>query len=305
VIVGIDIGGTKTHILIEDEGLVLLDRSVLSSAWQTGGLLDDDGNAERLLALLAAVDGAASAPLVIGAHGLDSDWQTLEFNARVAARHLGPVRAVNDVELLGPAAGFDDAIAVIVGTGSKVVAHLADGEPVSAGGYGFLLSDPGSAAALARDAVRAILDAHDDGDDPDALGLALMAHFGVDDVVALSYAFTADVRLTVWAALAPLIFEAADAGSRLATSVIDDAAKALAAGVGLVHARGAVGTDVVCAGGVITNQPRLYRALTRHIDDLGLGLTVHLLQVPPVHGAVALARKLHNTAMPTESWRNS
>ncbi len=305
MIVGIDIGGTKTHVVIEDDGVTVLDRSVLSSDWQRGGLLDDEGNVGRLLALLEPIVGAASAPLVIGAHGLDSDWQTLEFNARVAAQHGGPARAVNDVELLGPAAGYDDAIAVIVGTGSKVVAHTADGEPLSAGGYGFLLSDPGSAPALARDAVRAILDAHDEGDEVDALGRALMDHFAVDDVIALSYAFTNHPKLTVWGALAPLVFAAADAGSALAASVIDDAAKELADGVGLVHARGAVGTDVVCAGGVITNQPRLYRALTRHIDDLGLGLTVHLLQVAPVVGAVALASKLHTHAPSTESWRNS
>jgi hypothetical protein len=52
---------------------------------------------------------------------------------------------------------------------------------------------------------------------------------------------------------------------------------------------------VICAGGVVTNQPRLYRALTRHIDGLGLGLTVQLLTVAPVVGAVALARKLDET----------
>ncbi|HEY2556012.1 MAG TPA: BadF/BadG/BcrA/BcrD ATPase family protein, partial [Diaminobutyricibacter sp.] len=232
MIVGIDIGGTKTHVLIEDEGLVLLDRSVLSSDWQYGGLLDDEANAERLLALLETVEGASDAPLVIGAHGLDSDWQTLEFNARVALRHGGPARAVNDVELLGPAAGFDDAIAVIVGTGSKIVAHRADGELLTAGGHGFLLSDPGSAPALAREAVRAVLAAHDDGAEPDPLALLLMRHFGVDDVVALSYAFTTRPQLTVWGELAPLVFAAADAGSALAASVVDDAAKELAAGVG-------------------------------------------------------------------------
>lgn len=150
-----------------------------------------------------------------------------------------------------------------------------------------------------------MLAAHDDGAEPDQLALLLMAHFGVDDVVALSYAFTTRPQLTVWGALAPLVFAAADAGSALAASVVDDAAKELAAGVGLVHARGAAGTDVVCAGGVVTNQPRLYRALTRHIDDLGLGLAVHLLHVPPVIGAVALARKLPTHAPTTESWRNS
>jgi len=303
--VGIDIGGTKTHVLVEEDNHVILDRVLPTSAWQCGGLLDDDENVTRLLATIADVAGAASAPLVIGAHGLDSEWQTLEFQLSLTSRHLGPVRAVNDVELLGPAGGFDDAIAVIVGTGSKVVAHTSEGASLSAGGYGFLLSDPGSAAMLARQAVRAVLNARDAGLQPDALAHGLMNHFGVDDEIALSYAFTANARLTSWGALAPIVFAAADDGSTLAAKVVDDAAKELAFGVGQVCERGAVGADVVCAGGVISNQPRFYRALARQIDDLGLGLTAHLLTVAPVTGALALARRMRTPAPSDESRRNS
>jgi len=303
--VGIDIGGTKTHVLVEEDNHVILDRVLPTSAWQCGGLLDDDENVTRLLATIADVAGAASAPLVIGAHGLDSEWQTLEFQLSLTSRHLGPVRAVNDVELLGPAGGFDDAIAVIVGTGSKVVAHTSEGASLSAGGYGFLLSDPGSAAMLARQAVRAVLNARDAGLQPGALAHGLMNHFGVDDEIALSYAFTANARLTSWGALAPIVFAAADDGSTLAAKVVDDAAKELAFGVGQVCERGAVGADVVCAGGVISNQPRFYRALARQIDDLGLGLTAHLLTVAPVTGALALARRMRTPAPSDESRRNS
>ncbi|MDQ1571429.1 MAG: hypothetical protein QOF79_2103 [Actinomycetota bacterium] len=300
MIVGIDLGGTKTRIVAESDGDTVLDTVVPTNSWQRGELLDDDTNGDRLLALFAHLEGAATASVAIGAHGLDSDWQTREFNARMVARHGGRVLAVNDVELVAPAAGLERAIAVIVGTGSKIVGHDESGAVVSAGGHGFLLSDPGSAASLARDAVRAVLDAHDDGDEPDVLGRDLMAYFEVGDVVDLSYAFTADARMSSWAALGPLVFDSAEAGSQIATSVIDESARLLARDVGRVHARGAIGTNVICAGGVITNQPSLYRALTRHIDNLGLGLTVDLLTVAPVLGAVALARKLHNlsTAQP-------
>jgi len=199
---------------------------------------------------------------------------------------------VNDVELVAPAAGLDEAIAVIVGTGSKIVGHTANRDLVSAGGHGFLFNDPGSAPGLAREAVKAVLDAHDDGDEPDVLGRNLMNHFAVTDIVGLSFAFSGDPRLSTWAALGPLIFTSADEGSVIAESVIDRAARQLARDVSRVHSRGAVG-NVICAGGVITNQPRLYQALTRHIDNLDLGLSVDLLTVAPVAGAIALARKLH------------
>ena len=292
MLVGIDLGGTKTHVVAESHGDVLLDASVLTASWQQGELLDDVQNAARLLQLFAQVEGSDTASVVVGAHGLDSDWQTDEFQARMAARHDGRVLAVNDVELVAPAAGLDEAIAVIVGTGSKIVGHTANRDLVSAGGHGFLFNDPGSAPGLAREAVKAVLDAHDDGDEPDVLGRNLMNHFAVTDIVGLSFAFSGDPRLSTWAALGPLIFTSADEGSVIAESVIDRAARQLARDVSRVHSRGAVG-NVICAGGVITNQPRLYQALTRHIDNLDLGLSVDLLTVAPVAGAIALARKLH------------
>lgn len=293
MIVGVDLGGTKTHLVVESHGGVVLDTSVPTASWQRGELLDDVENAARLLQLFAQVDGSDTASVVVGAHGLDSELQAEEFQSRMAALHSGRVLAINDVELVAPAAGLDEAIAVIVGTGSKIVGHDSHGQLVSAGGHGFLFNDPGSAPGLAREAMKGVLDAYDDGDAPDALARNLMNHFGVSDVVALSHAFNGDPRLSTWAALGPLVFTSADEGSAIADRVIDRAARQLARDVGRVRSRGAAGTNVICAGGVITNQTRLYRALSRHIDDLDLGLTVSLLTVSPVVGAVALARKLH------------
>lgn len=299
MIVGIDLGGTKTRVIAESDGRTVLDTVVQTRSWQHGELLDDPDNTRRLLDLVHDLPDSADAAIAIGAHGLDSDWQVREFTARMSAGHKGPVLAVNDVELVTPAAGLDHAIAVIVGTGSKVVGHAADGATVNAGGHGFLLNDPGSAASLARDAVKALLDAYDLGEEPDELARLFMDHFGVTDIIELSYAFTGDARLATWGPLAPLVFTAADAGSTIAVTVIDESARELARDVQRVHSRGAVGTSVICAGGVITNQPRLYRALSRHIDELGLGLTVDLLTVAPVVGAVALARALARSSSTT------
>ncbi|CAM5489928.1 BadF/BadG/BcrA/BcrD ATPase family protein [Leifsonia shinshuensis] len=292
MIVGIDIGGTKTHVRAESDGATLLDRSVPTAEWQADGKLDSPASVQGLLALFGGLPGSAEAALAVGAHGLDSEAQTLAFQSALAEAHRGRTWTVNDVELLGPAAGFDDAIAVIAGTGSKVVGRLADGSPVTAGGYGYILNDPGSAPALVRDAVRSLFDAVDEREQPDQLADALFAHFGVDDVVGLSNALTVHPRITRWGAAAPLVFAAADAGSRRAARVIDDAADELARSVQLVHRHGAVGRHVVCAGGVITNQPRLFQAFHERLRTRGLGHVVHLLTAAPVEGALAMARRL-------------
>ncbi len=296
MIVGIDIGGTKTHVCVEDAGVTLLDRSVQTAEWQRDGLLDSERSVHALLALFAEIPGAAEAPLVVGAHGLDTVAQTVAFGTMLSSCHPGTALAVNDVELLGPAAGFDESIAVIAGTGSKVVGRRADGTLVTAGGYGYILNDPGSAPALVRDAVRSLFDAADEDEPRDALADALFAHFGVDDVVGLSTALTVRPRLTRWGGAAPLVFAAADAGSTRAVDVIEHAADELARSVELVHRRGGLGDDIVCAGGVISNQPRLFTALAARLRERGLDHAVHLLDVPPVGGALALARRLTEAA---------
>jgi len=294
VIVGIDLGGTKTHVIAEDDGVVVLDRTVPTRSWQERSLLDDELNPRRLLALIGGLVDLRSAAVVIGARDLDSEQQMHAFGERVQQEHDGPILVVNDVELLAPAAGLDDAIAVIAGTGSKVVGHGADGAVISAGGHGFLLDDEGSAPWIAREAVSAVLEADDQGYPPDVLALMLIKHFDVAGVVEAGHAFASTVGLTNWASLCLLVFDAADRGSAVAASVITAAAAALAQDVALVKRRGAVGTSVLCAGGVITNQPRLYDELVREIGAINTDLSVSLLTVPPVMGALALARKLCN-----------
>ncbi|MBO1737984.1 BadF/BadG/BcrA/BcrD ATPase family protein [Leifsonia sp. TF02-11] len=296
MIVGIDIGGTKTHVRAESTGVTLLDRAVPTAEWQVDGRLDSAASVERLLALFGHLPGAEEAALAVGAHGLDSDAQAEAFQTALADARPGRTWTVNDVELLGPAAGFDEAIAVIAGTGSKIVGRRADGSPVTAGGYGYILNDPGSAPALVRDAVRSLFDAVDERETLDQLAHALFAHFDVDDIVGLSNALTVHPRITRWGAAAPLVFAAADAGSPRAAQVIDQAADELARSVELVHRHGAVGDHVVCAGGVITHQPRLLRAFRERLRARGLGHAVHLLAAPPVEGALAMARRLTEAA---------
>lgn len=295
MLVGIDLGGTKTHVLAADDETILLDRVVPTAWWRRDGLLGDDGNVARLLELFATLPDAAGIALVVGAHGLDSDRQVADFSAALHQARPGPSLAINDVELLVPAAGFDYGVAMVVGTGSKVVGHDSSGRVVAAGGYGFLLSDWGSAPALAFAAAKAVLDADDAGAEPDELAHALMTQVGAPDLLGVAEAFSYDVDIHAWGARAPLLFEAASAGSALANAVIDEAADLLALGVAHVLRRGAAGTDVVCAGGVITAQPRMFDAVRAAIGRRTPGVRAHLLDVPPARGALALARALGPT----------
>jgi N-acetylglucosamine kinase-like BadF-type ATPase len=298
LLVGIDVGGTKTHLAVEREG-VHQHVVVATDEWQRGQGLFGPGAAGRLLDLVRdATGGRDDVPLAVGAHGCDSPALVARFDNDVRSGWAGPVLVVNDAELLAPAAGVDRAICLIVGTGSIVIGRMADGEVVYVGGHGWLLDDYGSAPGIVREAVRAALDAVDDGRAHDGLAERMMAHFGATDEVELSVAFTGSADIATWAAPARHVFAAADEGSATAVDVIDDAARRLAANVLRARRRGAVGDVVVAAGGVISNQPRLFDAVARHLVGAGSELELRLLEHAPVMGAVELARRLDERDLP-------
>ncbi|MCL2489680.1 MAG: hypothetical protein FWF36_02985 [Propionibacteriaceae bacterium] len=290
--VGIDVGGTHTRIRVDSDGQSD-EVAVLSSCWLKGTLFADPMNATRLLALIPGdALGRADVPIALGVNGCDNRAQCALLTKWVKATHPGPVQVVNDSELFGPAAGLTRSISVVCGTGSIVVGRDGQGELVKVGGHGWILGDPGSAPSLVRESVAAILAAHDAGDPPGPLAYALMKHYGSPDPVQLGYDFTADLCITDWGALAPLVFEAADAGDALAAGVIEADGRQLAADVVALRAKGVDALDVVAAGGVITSQPRLEQAFSVALSLVAPTLRVHLLRESPVVGALALARAL-------------
>ncbi|BAS10052.1 N-acetyl-D-glucosamine kinase [Arthrobacter sp. Hiyo4] len=298
MLVGIDIGGTKTHILVAAPNTEDVHIVVPTAEWQRSYLLGDSANAERLVALYAAHVGAwTGVPLAVGAHGCDTEAQCEAFRVQLERVHPGPVDVVNDAELLGPAAGTQDPVlAVIVGTGSIVVGTTSDGGKVTSGGHGWLLGDPGSAPALAREAVRAVLQARDEGLDREILAERFLAHCQAADETELSYLFASDLRITRWGSIAPLIFDCAKEGSPLAQAIIESAAATLAADVARIRRRGAQGSTVVMAGGVAVNQPLLLEAFKRHVAAGHPELNVKLLTIPPVWGALERAKHLTETS---------
>ena len=301
--VGIDVGGTHTRIRVAQDspdGAEPAEVTVRTTKWLHGTLFGDFANAGRLLELVPGdFVGRVDVPIALGVNGCDNRAQCALLTQWLRVSHPGPVLVVNDSELFAPAAGFDNAITVVCGTGSIVVGRDGAGELVKVGGHGWLLGDPGAAPSLVRESVVAILAAHDAGAEPGHLACALMKHYGSPDPVQLGYDFTADAGATNWGALAPLVFEAADAGDALAIGIVEADGRQLAADVVALLAKGVDASDVVAAGGVITAQPRLEHAFIDALRAVAPNLRVHLLREPPVMGAIALARTLASNSQET------
>ncbi|CAN5244534.1 BadF/BadG/BcrA/BcrD ATPase family protein [soil metagenome] len=291
VLVGLDVGGTKTAVIIETvAGRELVDTVVPSEDWDAEPLAHGVAWVERCIADLLP-EGCEVVAVGIGAQGLDSNEISQGFAAAVGY----PAVAVNDAALLPAAAGLEDGLGVIAGTGSIGVGRDAAGSYVITGGWGWVIGDEAGAAGIVREATKAALRAHDESLPEDGLLSALCPAFGGEGAERLARDVNDEPTMDNWGPRAPAVFAAADEGSARAASVIEVAGANLAALVGQLVARGAVGSTVVAAGSVVVGQPRLFDALVRGVAATQPQLDVVLLTDPPVVGALALARQLYET----------
>jgi N-acetylglucosamine kinase-like BadF-type ATPase len=292
LVVGIDVGGTKTQLrTIADETLVA-DHVRPSSGWRP----HDPAAAARWLAALveeALPTGVRPSALAVGGHACETPRQCAGIRDALQALLPVPAIVVGDAELLVPAAGLDKGVGLVAGTGSVAVGRLADGSPVQVGGWGAVLGDEGGAAGLVRDAARAAWAAHDRGERPDELALALVSAFSVAEVPALGAALESATDVSAeWGRHAPVVFAAAEAGSALARTVIAEGGRSLATLVERLAARGVVVDDVVVAGSTVLAQPALYDAFVTALAANVPQARPQPLRVAPVLGAVALARAI-------------
>ncbi|MFE9446260.1 N-acetylglucosamine kinase [Streptomyces sp. NPDC006602] len=286
-----DIGGTKTHLAVGTGGTsVTAERVVRSSSWRSGSA-ELDAAALRELTVRWLGDEALSWPTAVGAHGCDTTEQCDALAAALAQHFTGPLQVVNDAELMPPAMDVTDGIGVVCGTGSIATARDAEHRLVTAGGWGSLLGDEGSAAGLVREAVRAVLGSLDRGAPLDPLGEHLVRAFEVAAPTDLSPLMSSDNSAAAWGSRVPAVFAAADAGSDMAAAVIQEGGEQLAVLVDRLAARGIVRTHLVAGGTVIRTQRRLREAFVTTLRRNHPHLDVRILDRPPVLGALALASR--------------
>jgi N-acetylglucosamine kinase-like BadF-type ATPase len=287
-LVGVDLGGTKTQVAAARDGELVLNETRPSMDWSRVPWSDAATWLAEMLDDLLPEWRVASC-LVVGAHGCDSAAQIEQLRTPLLGMTSAACEVLNDAELVVPASGIAEGVGLIVGTGSIAAARTSSGKTVTAGGWGWILGDEGSAPALVRDSLRAVLARHEDGIAPDALGSALMRAFGVETPPDLLVAASESADKRGWGRHARHVFSAAHAGSQDAIGVIDAAAEGLCDVLQRVAHQGAALDNVVVAGGVAQNQPLLLAALRQQMSVRFPQATLCTLQSAPVRGALALA----------------
>ncbi|SDG15989.1 BadF-type ATPase [Pelagibacterium luteolum] len=289
VCLGIDMGGTGSRwVLIDAEGAVLA-RGAAHGA--TGHLFRPEAKQDfiAVIAAIAAVarDSAQPRAVHIGATGLGEDYHETarDIVSQAFGLSVDSVSVGDDMDLafrsvFAPGAGH----LISVGTGSVGMHIGQDGEVVRVGGRGILIDDGGSGAWIALralDGLYRILDEKGGCGDATILARQLFDAIGGDswnDVRA--YIYGAD-RGTI-GSLARVVGAAAEAGDRLAQTIIAEAAGELAR-LGLALIKRAGERPVGFVGGLLDITPSFRSAI-------GASLSGHEVVFPQIDAALGAAR---------------
>ncbi len=240
-----------------------------------------------------------------------------DFKTEVIAPLLrtGVLRVEHDAPaaLAGGTLGAPGIIAV-AGTGSVVYGEHGDGRSARTGGWGYVFGDEGSAFGLARDGVRAALDALD-GVGPDTeLVSVLTERFDVADLRDLPMVmYNGHISRDGVAAASRDVIDTWLRGDAVAAEVVATGLDALARRVASVAARIGLDAPLVCmTGGVFHSQPyadafaaavssRVPRATVRHARcSPAVGAALLALRAGGVHVTDAIRATLVASAGETD-----
>ena len=297
-LLGVEGGASRSAAILADTSLELIARN-------EGGPLNPHAvrpqtaiaNLKRLITpLLEAARGLGAS---IGASafciaGLRSDEDKAAWEKAVRPLVTGHLLVTHDAAAaLAAGTRRGEGLLIISGTGSLVYGRRADGQERFALGRGPLLGDEGSGFDIGHRALRAAAASADGRGPKTLLELLVPARLGVGHLDHLIAALEPFEKRRV-AAAAPAVFEAAEAGDRVAWSIIQDAAGALSAAARAVAAelwKAPEGLrEVVLAGGVLEDQESFRRRVAERVREFAPRATCRLPEVEPAVGALRLAR---------------
>lgn len=286
-LIGLDIGGSKTH------GIRLVDGAVVAQTTAGSANVQNTSPAMAATALaevFARLGASGNDAVYAGAGGIDTDADAEALRALIAPMAPGAeIRIVHDTRLVLAAGHRHTGIGVVAGTGSSVWGIDAAGREARAGGWGHLLGDEGSGYWLGREAVRHVLARLDAGKAPDLLAQALLADCGLRqpvELIALFHSPKTDRRF--WAGKSRVVVAAADDGDPAAARIIDRAAADLAEQIHAVARNLDLAGPVVLGGGLGMNVARFQRSVAAALEPQGI-TDIRPLDREPVFGVDVLA----------------
>jgi len=305
---GIDGGGSKTTCAVGDDTSQLSIVTTGPSNITRGGedrARESLHHAIRQACTAAEIDPRQVQRACIGVAGTGRAEIAGAVRRMVTELISGEIKVVGDMQIaLAAAFGTGPGVIVIAGTGSIAYGRDAQGRTARAGGWGFAISDEGSAHWIGRTAVGSLLrtidQSNDDGEDAQAAAEAAPLFRKLNAAWKLhsldEFVRTANSNPD-FAVLFPAILAAAEAGDDLAQRVLTRAGGELAQLAAIVIGRlfaqrGACMPIVPLAmtGGVFRYSPGVREAFCNQVRKLDSRLDLNEQVVEPVAGALEMAR---------------
>jgi glucosamine kinase len=306
---GVDGGGSKTTCAIGDDvSLFATVTAGPSNITRVGAARTRDALRQAICEACAAayIDPRQVERACIGVAGVGRP-ETAEAIRKIVAEIIpGKIEVVGDMQIaLAAAFGAEPGVVVIAGTGSIVYGRNAQGTTTRAGGWGFAVSDEGSAHWIGRTAVSGLLRAIDEETDQEkdtesaAEALPLFRELKAAWNLHSLDEFTRTANSNPdFAALFPATLHAADAGDALAQRVLAHAGGELAQVAAIVvrqlFAEGDAGPSIIplaIAGGVFRYSPLVRGAFRDEMYKLDSRVEVNGQVIDPVNGALRMARE--------------
>lgn len=281
VLVGLDIGGTKTHAMAWSGGTRLGEAKSGSANVQNVSVETARANIAEVFAALGAghIDR-----VVAGAGGIDTETDAGFLRSMIAVHAPdAEILVVHDTRLILAAGHASTGMAVILGTGSAAWGINAAGREGRAGGWGYLLGDEASGYWMGREAVRHTLREFNRGMAPGELGRRVLAANKVsspDELIAL---FHGDTDRRYWAQQSPLVFEALALGDPDSAVIVGEAIEYVCRMLLDLSALLGIRGPVIIGGGLGMHQPVYQEMLHRALGDMGL-VDIRFLALDPVEG---------------------
>lgn len=304
---GIDGGQTGTQAVVADASGRVIGRG-------EGGPsnhVEAPGGRERLRAAILDSTGAALRQAGLGdvssvtfaaaycAMTGEADFKT-EIITPLLRTHALRVEHDAPAALAGGTLGAPGII-VVAGTGSVVYGENAAGQTSRTGGWGYVFGDEGSGFGLARDAVRAALDALDGAGPETALVPSLSRFFGVEDLRPLPMVmYNGHITRDGIAAAAREVLATWQQGDPVATQVVHAGLDALARRVRSVTSRLDMDAPRVRLSGGVFRASSYAEAFGNRVRGLVPAADVRPAQSTPAVGAALLALRLGGVALDDE-----
>lgn len=301
-ILGIDGGGTATVVsAFSKDGCCL-------GEWKAGSLNVNGQSYEEttgtiadiiLLIERAGLPISASRGICIGAAGISNpDTAAVITGALRQAGMQGAIKLVGDQET-ALAAAFPElwGVILIAGTGSICYGKSKDGTAYRVGGYGHIIDDAGSAYAIGRDILQAVVRGYDGRTQATVLTDLVYKQLNIGSMGELiSWLYAPDRTKKEIAALAPLSETAAssiinEGTEDAAAAILNHAAEELALLADVMLQRIPETNKIVLSGSVLLKNKIVRKKFTDCINQLYPQVMLEETKESAAVGAARIIRK--------------